>query len=112
MVSTLIKRLVSAHLLDDGEKAAIDLEVVIAEGAGYTIPIDPVIAVVQEVRSGRLPQNAMFQWITVAEMVDAQFIFDLLDSGTWDLFSLKLLFVMGERSLYTHQQIETILGLT
>ena len=111
MASTLIKRMVRPDLLTLEETAAVNSAIATAPAEEHKLPITPVIAVAQEVIEGRLPSNAMLQWITTAEKVDADAIIAMVQAGTITLDWLERLLTLGERGVYTYTYIESIIGL-
>lgn len=115
MASTFIKRIVAPWELTPEEIAAVDAEVPTAVDEEYKLPVMPVVDVADQIIRGRLPNEAMLNWITAAEKVDADELLRRIThpaDPTLSLDEFERLLRAAERAVFTWQQVEAFLGMS
>ena len=111
-MTTLIKRICNPATLTTAEMSSIDAEVPTANAVRYKVPIFSATSVAQEIMAGRMPQGIIGTWLTAAESADTLTLITSVQNGTWALYDLERIFMLGEREIYTVEQVAGIVGLT
>ena len=114
MASTFITRCCAPYLLTQEETDAIDLLLPGAADDGYKLPVGPVCHIAYQIIKGRIPDAAMLQWITAAEKVDADYLMARVQdtNDPLDIEDVERTLFVGERGIYTPQDIQAIFGIT
>ncbi len=97
--------------MTQAEKDAVVAEKGYDSEGNLKLGLHATLAVMQEIRKGRLPDIAMMQWLTVGEFADATAIIASVEAGTFTNYEVKQLCLLAEYKTYTCAQVETILGL-
>jgi len=110
MASTLIKRVCDPEQLTDAEVASVVAELGVSKDS-MKLRLHAVVGVASEAIAGRLDGAVMGDWLTVAEVADANAIIVKIQNGTFTVQDVWLMFLLGENGIYTASQIEVHLGL-
>ena len=111
MASTLIKRVCDPNQMTEQQRSDVMAEKAYDNEERLKLGLHATLAVMQEIRKGRLPAIAMMEWLTADEFIDATTIISAVELGTFSNYEVKQLCLLAEYGTYTCAQVETILGL-